>query len=85
MTRYYSMRDVATVRYAIGISMVIQPLIGGSVMILGIGMRGLFPYLPSADQASSIMASTVMAPVLGSLFLIMMVGASSTRSTRSCW
>ncbi len=75
MTRYYSMRDVSTVRYAIGISMVIQLLIGGSVMILGIGMRGLFPSLPSADQASSIMASTVMAPVLGSLFLIMMVGA----------
>jgi SSS family transporter len=75
MTRYYSMRDVSTVRYAIGISMVIQLLIGGSVMILGIGMRGLFPYLPSADQASSIMASTVMAPVLGSLFLIMMIGA----------
>jgi SSS family transporter len=75
MTRYYSMRDVSTVRYAIGISMVVQALIGGSVMILGIGMRGLFPYLPSADQASSIMASTVMAPVLGSLFLIMMIGA----------
>ena len=75
MTRYYSMRDVATVRYAIGISMVIQVLIGGSVMILGIGMRGLFPYLPSADQASSIMASTVMSPVLGALFLIMMLWA----------
>ena len=75
MTRYYSMRDVSTVRYAIGISMVIQLLIGGSVMVLGIGMRGLFPYLPSADQASSIMAASVMAPVLGSLFLIMMLGA----------
>jgi SSS family transporter len=75
MTRYYSMRDVATVRYAIGISLVAQALIGSSVMILGIGMRGLFPYLPSADQASSIMASTVMSPLLGSLFLIAMVSA----------
>jgi SSS family transporter len=75
MTRYYSMRDVTTVRYAIGISLVAQALIGSSVMLLGIGMRGLFPFLPSADQASSIMASTVMSPLLGSLFLIAMLSA----------
>jgi SSS family transporter len=75
MTRYYSMRDVATVRYAIGIALLAQVLIGSSVMILGIGMRGIFPYLPSADQASSIMASTVMPPLLGSLFLVAMLSA----------
>jgi SSS family transporter len=75
MTRYYSMRDVRTVRQAIGISMGIQALIGGSVMILGIGMRGIFPYLPSPDQASSIMASTVMPPLLGALFLVAMMSA----------
>jgi SSS family transporter len=75
MTRYYSMRDVTTVRYAIGISMAAQALIGCSVMILGIGMRGIFPFLPSADQASSIMASTVMSPLLGSLFLVAMLSA----------
>ncbi len=75
MTRYYSMRDVATVRYAIGIALVAQALIGSSVMILGIGMRGLFPYLPSPDQASSILASAVMSPLMGSLFLVAMVSA----------
>ncbi|HXH06537.1 MAG TPA: sodium:solute symporter family protein [Vicinamibacterales bacterium] len=75
MTRYYSMRDEATVRYAIGISMAIQAVIGASVMILGLGMRGLFPYLPSPDQASSIMASVVMSPLLGSLFLVAMMSA----------
>ena len=75
MTRYYSMRDVSTVRYAIGIALAAQVLIGSSVMILGIGMRGIFPYLPSADQASSILASTVMTPLLGSLFLIAMMSA----------
>jgi SSS family transporter len=75
MTRYYSMRDVATVRKAIGISMAAQALIGSSVMILGIGMRGIYPYLPSPDQASSIMASTVMPPLIGSLFLVAMVSA----------
>jgi SSS family transporter len=82
MTRYYSMRDVNTVRYAIGIALVAQAIIGSCVMILGIGMRALFPFLPSADQASSIMASTVMSPLLGSLFLIAMVSAimSTTNS-----
>ncbi len=75
MTRYYSMRDVATVRYAIGISMGMQVLIGSSVMILGIGIRGIYPYLPFPDQASSIMAATVMPPLLGALFLIAMLSA----------
>jgi Na+/proline symporter len=69
------MRDVATVRYAIGISLAAQVVIGGSVMILGIGMRGIFPFLPSPDQASSIMASTVMSPLLGALFLVAMLSA----------
>jgi SSS family transporter len=75
MTRYYSMRDVSTVRYAIGVSMLAQVIIGASVAILGIGMRGVFPFLPSPDQASSIMASTVMPPLLGSLFVVAMLSA----------
>jgi SSS family transporter len=75
MTRYYSMRDVATVRYAIGIALVAQVLIGSCVMILGIGMRGIFPFLASPDQASSILASTMMSPLLGSLFLVAMLSA----------
>jgi SSS family transporter len=75
MTRYYSMRDVATVRYAIGVSMMLQVLIAASVLTLGIGMRGIYPYLPSSDQASSIMASTIMSPLLGSLFVVAMLSA----------
>lgn len=75
MTRYYSMRDVATVRYAIGVSMLLQVCIAACVLTLGIGMRGIYPYLPSADQASSIMASTVMSPLLGALFLVAMLSA----------
>ena len=38
-------------------------------------IRDRFPYLASPDQASSILASTVMSPLLGSLFLIAMVSA----------
>jgi Na+/proline symporter len=44
-------------------------------MILGIGTRALFPFLSSADQASSVMASTVMSPLLGALFLVAMMSA----------
>jgi SSS family transporter len=75
MTRYYSMRDVRTVRYAIGISMAIQAVIGSCVMLLGLGMRGLFPVLPSPDQASSILAASVMSPLAGALFLVGMMSA----------
>jgi SSS family transporter len=75
MTRFYSMRDVKTVRYAIGISLVIQAVIGSCVMVLGLGMRGIFPVLPSPDQASSILASTVMSPLAGALFLVGMMSA----------
>ncbi|MFN8061274.1 MAG: sodium:solute symporter family protein [Vicinamibacterales bacterium] len=75
MTRYYSMRDVATVRHAIGISMAFQVVIGSSVMVIGLGMRGLFPVLPSADQASSVLASSVMSPLAGALFLVAMLSA----------
>jgi SSS family transporter len=75
MTRFYSMRDVRTVRYAIGISIAIQAIIGSSVMVLGLGMRGIFPVLPSPDQASSILASSVMPPLAGALFLVGMISA----------
>jgi Na+/proline symporter len=75
MTRYYSMKDETTVRHAIGISMAFQAVIGSSVMIIGLGMRGLFPVLPSADQASSVLASSVMSPLAGALFLVAMVSA----------
>lgn len=75
MTRYYSMRDERTVRYAIGISIAMQALIGSSVLVLGLGMRGLFPVLPSPDQASSVLASAVMTPLSGSLFLVGMISA----------
>jgi Na+/proline symporter len=84
MTRYYSMRDVATVRYAIGISMGIQAIIGSCVMILGLGMRGLFPVLSSPDQASSILAASVMSPLAGALFLVGMMSAIMSTVNSTC-
>ncbi len=75
MVRFYSMRDKATVRRAIGVSFLFQAIIAGSVMTIGIIMRMLFPNLSSVDQASSIMALNLLSPIAGSLFLVAMISA----------
>ncbi|HEV2385862.1 MAG TPA: sodium:solute symporter family protein [Candidatus Acidoferrales bacterium] len=75
MTRFYSMRDKATVRYAIGVSFLFQAVIGGCALLIGLLTRALFPQLPSADQASSIMAFNVLPPLAGSLFIVALISA----------
>ena len=75
MVRFYSMRDKATVRYAIGVCFLFQAIIGSCVLIIGIMMRALFPNLQYGDQASSIMALRVLPPIAGSLFIVAMISA----------
>jgi SSS family transporter len=75
MVRFYSMKDKATVRFAIGICFVLQALIGSAVMIMGLMIRSIFPALPSADQASSIMAGYILPSMAGSLFVVALVSA----------
>jgi SSS family transporter len=75
ITRFYSMRDEKTARRAIGVSLLFQFLIGSSVLVLGMLMRVLFPYLGSPDQASSVMAFRVLTPLAGSLVLVAMISA----------
>lgn len=70
IARIYAMRDVQTVRLAIGIAFVFQALMGSAVMIAGLGMRALFPVLPTPDLASSVMALQVLPPLAGSLLLV---------------
>jgi len=70
MTRFMAMRDVRTARYAIGVAFVFQAIIGGSIMMIGLAMRALFPDLPTGDLASSVMAAHVLAPAAGSLLII---------------
>jgi SSS family transporter len=69
-TRFMAMRDRATARYAIGIAYIFQAVIGCAIMMVGLSMRALFPTLPSADLASSVMAAHVLTPVAGSLLLV---------------
>jgi SSS family transporter len=80
MVRFYSMRDRATVRNAIGVCFIFQALIGGSVMILGLTVRAIFPQLASPDQASSIMALDILSPLTGSLFLVALISAIMSNS-----
>lgn len=75
LTRFYSMRDVATVRLSIGVAFLFQALIGSSVLLLGLSMRSLFPALASEDQASAVMALEVLSPVTGALFLVALISA----------
>jgi SSS family transporter len=69
IVRIYAMKDVATVRTAIGIAFIFQALIGSVALIAGLGMRALFPVLPTPDLASSILALQVLTPLAGSLLL----------------
>ena len=75
MVRFYSMKDKATVRYAIGVCFLFQALIGSAVLIMGLMIRCIFPSLASADQASSVMAATILPPFAGSLFVVALVSA----------
>jgi SSS family transporter len=69
ITRFISMRDVATARYAIGVGFVFQAIIGVAIMMIGLSMRALFPALPTPDLASSVMAAHVLSPVAGALLI----------------
>lgn len=69
IARIYALRDVVTVRMAIGIAFVFQALIGIAILVTGTGMRVLFPELPTPDLASSVMAVYVLTPLAGALLL----------------
>jgi Na+/pantothenate symporter len=75
MVRFYSMRDKATVRYAIGVCFLFQAIIGSCVLLIGLLTRAIFPNLQSADQASSMMAFNILPPLVGSLFVVALLSA----------
>jgi SSS family transporter len=80
MVRFYSMRNKATVRNAIGVCFMFQAVIASCVMLIGIMMRVLFPQLASTDQTSSVMALNVLSPLTGSLFIVAMISAIMSSS-----
>jgi SSS family solute:Na+ symporter/sodium/proline symporter len=69
ITRFIAMRDAATTRYAVGVALVFQAVIGSAIMLIGLSMRALFPDLASGDLASSVMAAYVLTPAGGALLI----------------
>jgi SSS family transporter len=69
ITRFIAMRDAATTRYAVGVALVFQAVIGAAIMLIGLSMRALFPNLASGDLASSVMAAYVLTPAAGALLI----------------
>ncbi len=75
MTRYYSMKDNKTVRWAPVIALLFQiPVcVGGAIM--GMTMRTMFPNMISGDATSTIFASSVMPPLVGVLVVLAVLAA----------
>ncbi|MGH3342707.1 MAG: sodium:solute symporter family protein [Carbonactinosporaceae bacterium] len=78
LARLYTMRDVKTVRLAIGWSFVFQAVVGLSVAFLGVATRSVFPFLPNPDTASSVLSVEMLPPLVGGLVLIAVIGAISS-------
>jgi SSS family transporter len=75
VTRFYTMRDEATVRSAIGLSLVAQGIVAASVVVLGLSARVLFPELSVPDRAAILLSQEVLGPVLSTVFLLAVVSA----------
>lgn len=75
LARFYTMRDVRTVRLAIGWSFLFQAIVFVSIAFLGMATRSLFPFLPSPDVASTVLSIDVLPPIIGGLLLVAVIGA----------
>ncbi len=69
IVRMYTMQDEDTVRYAIGFNLLFQGIMATAALVMGIGMRVLFPNLSIPDMASVIVSTTILGPVLGALLI----------------
>lgn len=75
LARMYTLRDRKTVKLAIGFSFIFQAVVGISVAAAGMAIRALFPYMPTPDIASTIMAINILPPVVGSLIILAILSA----------
>lgn len=73
--RFYSIRDVQTIRRAVGLAFIFQAIIAASVAVVGVSARVLFPNLDTPDLASPTIATQLLPPVLGGLLLAAILAA----------
>jgi len=76
VSRFYTMRDPATVRRAIVVCVLFQTVVALGVGILGVATRVLFPALSTPDLASVVMGVNVLGPVLAGLFVAAILSAT---------
>ncbi len=75
IARFYTMRDEATVKSAIRLSLVAQGVIALTVATLGLSARVLFPSLETADLAALVLSQQLFGPVAGTLFILAVLSA----------
>ncbi len=75
LSRMYTMRDSATVRRAIGVSIGIQAVIAVSIALLGLIARVRFPGLQTPDTAVVELAASLFGPVVSGLLVLGILAA----------
>jgi SSS family transporter len=75
LARMYTLRDKKTVKLAIGFSFIFQAIVGISVAAAGMAIRAMYPYMPTPDIASTIMAVNILPPIVGSLIIVAILSA----------
>lgn len=75
LVRFYAMRDMPTIRRAIGFVIFLVGATHALVFFIAMGTRVLFPGLTAADQAMPIFVSQAMPTVLGSVLLAAITAA----------
>lgn len=75
LARFYMIRDVPSIRWAIGFCNVLVGLAHFSVFVLAFAARGLFPVLPVGDMAMPSVANHVLPPILGGVLVSALAAA----------
>jgi SSS family transporter len=75
LARLYTMRNITTVRRAVGWSFLFQAIVFLAVCVLGMATRAIFPALPTPDIASTVLSVDVLPPIVGALLIVAVLGA----------
>jgi SSS family transporter len=75
LARMYTLRSRKTVKLAIGFSFIFQAVVAVSVAAAGMAIRTLYPYMPTPDIASTILAVNILPPIVGSLIILAIIAA----------
>lgn len=75
LTKFFSMKNMNVARYAMPISYTCVFIASFSFPIIGICARVLFPNLANPDTAFTVMATSVLPPIVGAIVLVSLFAA----------